>query len=448
MPPVKTLDDLKRVLDPKPLRLSELDELFVETDDARDQNVSRRDEIAEILSDDRPNAKVLLAGHGGTGKSTELVKFRSEHGDRFAFVQLSIVADGDPAKVNIEGLLVLIAEAVLREMSERGIELDPANLERIYAWFEKTFKSREETTAYNGEISGGIATEGSLLGKLLGLTATLKGGIQTGSSMVSKAVRENESRLPDLAAHCGNLLKDAETAVFAQNAERLVLIVEDLDKITVGAADRLFIDNPAPLAGLPVRAIFTAPIFLLCNPRATILDSHFEIVTMPMIKVEDQKGERYQEGWKAIRDILAHRIDLAACIDDEAIDLAITMTAGVLRHLFQTLRHAARAAGQGYKRGHRDQERITEPDVRYGLDRMKGDIVRRIGVMGLPEEFHNIETSHLYKRLEEFKAPQRAKSDRINLLLMQAHALLEYNGKQWHRVHPLVAEHLEELRQT
>jgi len=168
---------------------------------------------------------------------------------------------------------------------------------------------------------------------------------------------------------------------------------------------------------------------------------------MPMIKVEDQGGQRYEPGWDVIRDILAHRVNLDACIDDDAIELAVAKTAGVLRHLFQTLRTAARAAGQDFKRGHRDQERITLSDVRYGLDRMKNDIISRIGVMGLPEEFKGIDTSHLYERLEEFESPRRVKADRINLLLMQAHALLEYNGKQWHRVHPLVLEYLEELRQ-
>jgi hypothetical protein len=442
MPPVTTLDEVKRVLDPKPLRSSELDELFVETNDARDPKVSRRDEIAENLADSR--AKVLLAGHGGTGKSTELVKLRSEHDDRFLFIQLSIVADGDPAKVNVEGLLVLIAEAVLRHMGERGIELDEGSLQRIYGWFDQTFNVKETSRAHGTEVDGGIALQGSFLAKLLGLTATLKGGIKTGSTIISKTIHEDESRLPDLAAHCGALLKEAELAI-AGRGKDLVLIIEDLDKVTVEAADRLFIDNPAPLAGLPSRAVFTAPIFLLCNPRAAVLSSHFEIVTMPMIKIEDQQGKRFEPGWEVIRDILAHRINLKKCADDDAIELAISKTAGVLRHLFETLRHAARAAGQDYRRNGREEERITGPDVRYGLDRMRADIIRRIGVMGLPEEFRDIETSQLYQRLREFNRPKPASSDRINLLLMQAHALLEFNGKQWHRVHPLVAEYLEEL---
>ncbi len=443
MPPVTTLDELKRILNPKPLRPEELDELFVETGDARDPELSRRQVIAETLAEG-PSAKVLLAGHRGTGKSTELVKFRSEHGDRFTFVELSIVADGDPATVNVEGLLVLIADAVLRRMEELGIELDEDNLKRIDSWFDKTYKIREEKLDYGAEAGGGVAMQDSVLAKLLGLTATLKANIRTGSTATKKTVHEEESRLPDLAAHCGRLLTDAELAVFERDATHLVLVVEDLDKIDVAPADRLFITNPTPLAGLPVRAVLTAPIFLFYNPRSAFLESHFEKVTIPMIKVEDHNGKRYEPGWSAIRDILAHRIDLATCIDDDAIDLAIIKTGGVLRHLFETLRTAAQAAGQAYRRGRRKEQRIILSDVRYGLGQVKTKLINRIGVMGLPAEFKGIKTADLFERLKELKSPQRARSNRINLLLMQAQALLEYNGKQWHGLHPLVLDYLEE----
>ena len=176
MPPVRSLDELKRILNPKPLRLEELEDLFVDTRDARDPELSRRDVIADHLSEG-PGAKVLLAGHRGTGKSTELVKFCSELKDRFTFVELSIVTDGDPAKLNVEGLLVLIVEAVLRRMGVLGIKLDEANLKRIYGWFDETFKIRERDLSYAAEVAGGAAIEDSFLGKLLGLTATLKAAI-------------------------------------------------------------------------------------------------------------------------------------------------------------------------------------------------------------------------------------------------------------------------------
>ena len=144
-----------------------------------------------------------------------------------------------------------------------------------------------------------------------------------------------------------------------------------------------------------------------------------------------------------ITEILDQRVDLAQCIDTDALELAIAKTGGVLRHLFTVLQQATTAASQSAVQS----ERIAKAHVRYGLNRLKGDLLRRIGVMGLPEDFEGITTAQLYERLDELTGqPQRVTSDRINLLLLQAHALIEYNGDQWHRVHPLVAEHVEATR--
>jgi hypothetical protein len=437
-----TLAEIKRVLDPRPLRLDELSRFFVETSDARDPFVSRRDQIAEIF-DGEDDAKVLLVGHSGTGKTTELVKLRSEHQGRYAFVQLSITEDGEPGNASVEVLLVLIVERILRDMKERGVALSEKTLGKVYGWFDEAFEIRESDLRYTGSTGGGFSASEGLWGKLLGITAYLKADIRTGSAVLSKTISRENRRLPQLATQCGLLVKEAQTALRQQGLE-LLLIIEDLDKISVADADALFIENPTPLSRLPTKAIFTAPIFLLCSPRATILKSHFKIMTVPMIKTEDLSGDRYDEGWKVIEEILAQRVDLEACIDSDALDLAIRKTGGVLRHLFEVLHHAATVAGQAVKRKRREEERILRADVRYGLDQLKTDLLRRIGVMGLPKEFDDLKTSDLYDRLRKLKVPRRVEADRVNLLLMQAQALLEYNGKQWHRVHPLVAEHLEE----
>lgn len=439
-----TLAEIKRSLNPKPLKLEELDDFFVETSDVRDPHLSRRDEIYERL-DIEPNTKVLLAGHAGSGKSTELVKFQAEHADRYAFVQISMIEDGEPGNATVEVLLVLIVEAVLRKMDSRGIELSEKTLASVYGWFDETFQVKQKDLQYTGSIGGGIDSGSSIWGKLLGITAYLKADIKTGSGVLSKTITRENKRLPQLAHHCGLLIKEAQLALRNGNQE-LLLIIEDLDKVTVGEADEIFIENPAALANLPAKAIFTAPISLLCNPRAVVLEPHFVVETLPMIKVEEQNGKPYKAGQKVIENILGQRVDLEASIDRRALKLGITKTGGVLRHLFLVLQQAATSAGQAIRRGKRENERITEADVRYGLNRLKSDLLRRIGVMGLPKEFEGISTEDLYERLKELVGkPQRVASDKVNLLLLQSHALVEYNGEQWHRVHPLVAEHIEML---
>lgn len=89
--------------------------------------------------------------------------------------------------------------------------------------------------------------------------------------------------------------------------------------------------------------------------------------------------------------------------------------------------------------------RVTEEHVHYGLGRLTQQLVRGIGVHGLPAEFGEVTTDSLWERLRALKGRSgRLPSDTLNLLLIQAQALVEYNGQGWHRVHPLIERHLEQ----
>lgn len=442
----ETLSEIKGSLDPSPLTLDQLAEFFVETSDARDPHLSRRLELVDRLAT-ADQTKVLLAGHAGSGKSTELVKFQEEQGDLYLFVELSLTREAQPGGTGIEALLVLIVEAILRAIGQQeGLSLGETALRSVYAWFDETFEIQESELKYTGSVGAGADMKDSLWGKLLGLSAYLKADIKTGSGVLNKTITRENKRLSQLAFQCGVLIKEAQLAVRQAAGKEILLIVEDMDKVTVAEADALLIESPSTLAELPCKSVFTAPVFLFCNPRAAILDSHFEVVTIPMIKVEERDGGRCEEGRETITEILRHRVDLESLIQPEALDLVIEKTGGVLRHLFLALQHAVLTAGQAVRRGVRSESKITAGDARYGLNRLKSDLLRRIGVMGLPEEFEDITTQDLYDRLKELVGqPRSVSSDRVNLLLLQAHALIEYNGEQWHRVHPLVAEHIEFL---
>ena len=447
MSKAKNLKELRQALNPRPLKIEELDELFVETSAARDPKISRRFEIRERLEE--TDVKILLAGHAGSGKSTELVKLRTELGGEYVFAELSAIQDGDPGSNTVEVVLLLIVEAVLGALRAEKLQIPDERIRPVYDWFSETFDVSEKDLQFTAEANAGVSSKDSLWGKLIGLSATLKAGVRAGSKHLVKTVREEERRLAELSQRCRELVLDAKLELKAQDKE-LLLVVEDLDKAQVEEAADLFIKNPVILSGLPLKVVFTAPIFLLCNPRAGIIESYFEVVTIPMIKVVTQSGEPYEPGWQVIRDILANRVDLdeGGLLSHSGLELAIEKTGGVLRHLFKALHYAAMAAGQAKAQGEREIEQITRGDVRYGLNRTKAELVRGIGVMGLPEEFKGITIDHLYERLRELRGKsQRVGSDRVNLLLLQAHALVEYNGEQWHRIHPLVEEHLEETAQ-
>lgn len=442
----RQLTEIMGVLNPAPLQRAELPEFFVETGAARDPHLQRRDEIANYLRT-TDNVKVLVTGHPGTGKSTELVKFQEEHDSEFAFFSFSLSKEAQQTQASIETLLVLIVETIVRAFEDHTLgTLDEQTLESIYGWFSETFEIKEKDLRYGAEVGAGVNVKDTFWGKLLGLSAFLKADIKMGSRTVNRSITKDNKRLSELAVQCNLLIREARVAVKETLGREMLLILEDLDKVSIQAADEVFIQNPAPLSDLECKAIYTAPIWLLCNPRSAVLDASFKRVNIPMIKVRTEDKRPCDEGIDTVKSILDSRMDVNALIEDEALRLAIDMTAGVLRHLFDILTTAAQTAGQAVKHG-RNEKKIIAKDVRYGLDRLKADLVRRIGVFGLPEEFlkHEITVEKMFKRLGEIHQHGKSvESDPLNLLLLQAHAIIEYNGRSWHRVHPLVAEYMDE----
>ncbi len=439
------LKEIMKSLQPSPLTLEDLPEFFEETSDARDPHLVRRDDVFNRLGTG-DNFKILLTGHAGCGKSTELTKFQEEHGKEYAVVSFSLIEEAQLSQASIEVLLVLIVDTLVKHIgSVLNVKLSEETLKSVYDWFSEAFEIKEKDLRYEAKAGIGADIGSSYLGKLLGIGFNIKADIKSGSNTLHRKITKENRRLSELAYFCGLIVKEARLSVKEQLHRDLLLVIEDLDKVPIQAADEIFIQNPAPIAELPCKAIYTAPLWLLCSPRSTVLDPLFKKITIPMIKTDEQNGEPCDKGLQALKEILDKRMDLSL-IEKDALDLAIQKTGGVLRHLFDALTTAASTASQAVRRGIRSREVIVEGDVRYGLDQLRSELVRRIGVLGLPEEYRDVSVTveAMYDRLRELnKRPRRLESDPVSLLLLQAHAVIEYNGQGWHRVHPLIAEHLE-----
>jgi hypothetical protein len=255
--------------------------------------------------------------------------------------------------------------------------------------------------------------------------------------------------LSELVAHCDSLIKEARIA-FASKGKEMLLIIEDLDKCGLADADELFIQNPTPLACLSCKAVYTLPIWLLYSPKGSMLRNSFPVVTLPMIKVQEKDGNRCKQGMEAVREILSRRFDVDGLVDEDALDLAIEKTGGVLRHLFEVLITAALVASGKVKRGERTGEnaKLQKQDVEYGLRRLQYMLLNQRGTVGLPEEYREISTETIDLRLKKLVGKaERLAPDNINLLLIRAETLIEYNNEGWCRLHPLVEEYFRVNRE-
>jgi GTPase SAR1 family protein len=448
-----SLTEIKHVLRPNALVTpEELAALFVETSDARDPQASQRAALFDHLDTDA-NVKMLVYGLRGTGKSTELNRFAQEYASRYTVFRLSLMDEKVLGQVTAESLLVLISERLLAGMHDIGLPFPDSALQHVYGWFSEAFQYREQDVESSLRVGGGADTSDSWWGKLVGLRAFLTADIRTGSHVLNKTITKENRRISELAHQCDLLVKDARTLLQSTRKKELLLLIDDMDKISLAEADSVLIENPALLGNLSCKAVYTAPMSLRCSPRATEMELHFRPVVFPMIKVTERDGTACVTGRAVIREILERRLEVDRLLEPEALDLAVEKTGGVLRHLFDVLIDAAFAAREAARREVRDAAPIsrraasraapiTPRNVRWGLDQLKNNLLSRIGTAGLPAAYRRVETEQLVTRLRELAGKcERAVSDEVNQLLMNAHALIEYNGEGWCRLHPLVEEH-------
>jgi hypothetical protein len=225
-----------------------------------------------------------------------------------------------------------------------------------------------------------------------------------------------------------------------REGQRLLFIVEDLDKLDIATARQVFIERPTILAALNVSIIYTIPIFTFHSPDARILTNNFlHGISLPMIKVAGPEGQS-AEGFDVVRDIIIRRLGEAA-LTRPALDLLIEKTGGVLQHAFEVIVGATLLRDTAVPLG------IEQ--IRHSLQRRRSEFLTEIT---LPyEPVPGLERrEQLFERLRECwdnqrdGRPSRPSGEAIDQVLLKSCALVEYNGERWLGVHPLVQEILAE----
>ena len=87
MMPATTLPEIRKNCSPKPLEGKALADFFEETSEARDDLGDLRASLKQLFEETDSFRRVLVYGHRGCGKSTELNKFREELSDSWFAVR-------------------------------------------------------------------------------------------------------------------------------------------------------------------------------------------------------------------------------------------------------------------------------------------------------------------------------------------------------------------------
>lgn len=390
-----------------------------------DKYSSPIEDIFDICRGLEEHRACLLLGHRGCGKSTELNRMSerlADAGYRVKTIHCSM--DLDLFNLVYSDLFILMGEALLETAEEAGCEIKHSVLEEIQNfWHEGTETIvASECEAASIETGVSVKTKGIFAG-ILDIFAKIKADLKYNEETRKEYRRKISVRSSDWVKILENLAKEATKKDEGKNP---IIIFEDLDKLNPEDAWKVFYHYAAILSGMPFPVIYTFPIALSYDARFSAMESYFTVKTLPMIKIATIENEPFREGIAIITEIVKKRANLEL-FEEDVLERLIARTGGSLRDLFSVINASAKRAER------RESETISMEDAARALEEIKTSLTRRIEKKDYPFLLN------IYNGNKE-----RIEDKEMLLQMLQASVVLEYNGKRWHNVHPLVADFFRE----
>ena len=240
--------------------------------------------------------------------------------------------------------------------------------------------------------------------------------------------------LSHLIEAVNDLLTEVVTKLKAREYEDLVIIVDNLDGITLrnipdsqyNTHEQLFINRGAQLTQLQAHIIYTLPISMLFAPTAPALTTIYskQPFTLPMIKTIGRDRQNNAADIAAMRDIVQKRLTASHIPNSQAFDNPDTlnylcgMSGGHIRSFLIMVRSAC---------DYLDDLPITRSEAEKAVTLMRADFERALTKPQFYATFHIV---------EETQALPGSPDDQV---LMYNASILEYlNGEPCYAVNPVV----------
>lgn len=359
---------------------------------------------------------LLFFGHIGSGKTTELRRYARDlnQSKRFYVVEVDVLAKLDRNNLQYTEALMAMAEALLERLSNDGFSIGDSALAPVREWFMKGTVSRADSKELTAELQTGAKVAGGIPG-LVKLFANFTAAAKTGTSRKTEWREEIRNRFSALAAAFNGLIRAAEEALKeVDRAQRIVFIIDGTDKMRGEDTKTFFVQDAEQLLAIETLAIYTAPLHLKYDGSiGGKLDAE---MVLPMIKLYERDGSRWEAGWQALRKLLLLRADRQLFAGDAEIDRLVEHCGGHPRELLRLLRLCCEVA----------DDRIDAEVVDKAIKKLASDYRRFLR----PDDYVLLKTVDA--------DPIHGGNDERAQDLLYRLALLEYNDGAWRRSHPVV----------
>jgi len=390
-------------------------------------------EVARQTGETPVYQRILLTGHTGTGKSTELSSLTTDlEAAGFHVVRFSAQDEFNLSDVGWSDVLIEVAHQIWDQTLARRQQLllslppGPSLIEAIDRFLERTTVTAVVRHQTELQAEGEVALGGPVW--VARLRAAYKSLWKSGSERVREIRRELEPHAEDLHRAINALIGQVERLLQKAGKQGLVVVVDDLEKMRgprIGSgphsAVELFVDHARDLQGPNCHIIYTVPLALLYNNNLPDLFPQSQPYVIPMIRVQQRDRTEDSAGTALLEQLLRKRAaDLDTLMDPEALLTLIRLSGGHLR----------------------DYLRLVRLACNYALDEEKVQVTQDHALAAIIE-FSDSTYDRLARgevdNLKRVAGSQRVAAGQGQLL--QNLLVLEYNdGRTWNDIHPCVLE--------
>lgn len=381
----------------------------------RPQSPRRR--MANYLLRIQPSkpSKLLLVGHRGSGKSTELNKLIEDLDDRYLPLGFDVRDLTGRNSPSYEDLMLVLATQVIRFCIDENLVQRPVGDALTEQWqglrdWWRTLVAGVNVQPASREINTYLEL------------STWLGQIEIGASQSSSTrealIDQVNRHMPELVRQV-NLVIDQAQATLSPKC--LLIVVEGADKVDLAAAEDIFVNHAPTITSLNAAMIYTFPMALRFsdgyNAALRNFDAYFYFHNFA---IRHANGEDDGPGIDALRQIVRKRLEPALLADD-ALDLLVEACGGSPVDLVRLVRNAA-----NYGLDHEEVPVLGINDVRDAIKDLRREISAPL-------------TKHDWQVLRRRHQDRELTNDPENRRLLFNGALIEYsNDIQWCDVHPVL----------
>jgi energy-coupling factor transporter ATP-binding protein EcfA2 len=391
-----------------------------------------------IEDDVTKTGKQLLTGHRGCGKSTLLAELRLRllETGRYFIVMFSIADTIEESAVDHVNILFSTAVELLQAAERQEVKLKPGLKRDLYRWLGKHTQTESEAVEAAIEATGEVGLKAGLLLEFL---AKIKSTLKVNSVVRQEISTEFARKTSDLISR----LNEIQAYLANATGQRILVIIDDLDKLDLSVTSTLFRDNIKPLLDPSFPILYTIPIATMQEVlvKRRIEDYVTKIHVMPVAKFFGREVVRLSDripdaGMMAIfLEVLDRRLP-DELIEPGLREAIVLKSGGILRELIRIMDLCCAACLQELRRQIRKQQ-FDQPEVRINeavLEKVLGDLrINYATPLGQSDY-------DLLKVIYDQLSPPSAEDARFRTLLQGLYILEYRNAVRWHDLNPLVTD--------